>query len=102
MKIQKYVDTIQILRHAKELINNVSTYFRQEVMKILGNNVTIPDNKRLSSSVGISKLNCESKEKINEALRQADKALYIVKRRNKGGYELIQEDNQKYKRIAEA
>ena len=63
------------------------------LMKILGNNVTIPDNKRLSSSVGISKLNCESKEKINEALRQADKALYIVKRRNKGGYELIQEDN---------
>ena len=79
---------------AKELIENVSTYFRQEVMKILGSNITIPDNKRLSSSVGIAKLNCENKERINESLRRADKALYIVKRRNKGGFELIQEENK--------
>lgn len=91
--IKQLEDMEEAVLVAKELINNVSTYFRQEVMKLLGNNVTIPDNKRLSSSVGISKLNCDSKEKINEALRQADKALYIVKRRNKGGYELIQEDN---------
>ena len=91
--IIKELDDIQeAVEVAKELIANVSTYFRQEVMKILGSNVTIPDNKRLSSSIGISKLNCDSKEKINEALRQADKALYIVKRRNKGGFELIQEE----------
>ena len=90
--IKQLEDIEEAVATAKELINNVSTYFRQEVMKILGNNVTIPDNKRLSSSIGISSLNCDSKEKINEALRQADKALYIVKRRNKGGYELIQEE----------
>ena len=91
--IKELVDIQEAVDVAKELITNVSTYFRQEVMKILGDNVTIPDNKRLSSSIGIAKLNCDNKEKINEALRTADKALYIVKRRNKGGYELIQEDN---------
>ena len=49
----------------------------------------IPKEKLLSCSIGISELLCNSKDEIDETLRQADKALYIVKRRNKGGYELI-------------
>ncbi|MBE5935286.1 MAG: GGDEF domain-containing protein [Lachnospiraceae bacterium] len=80
----------EILELARQFSESMKTDFRAQVMKVIGDvDIDIPENKLLSCSIGISELSCETKEEINDALRKADKALYAVKRKNKGGFELI-------------
>ena len=88
--VKEMTSTEEIVEMARIFSENMKNEFRNQVMNMIGRvDITIPESKLLSCSIGISKLSCDTKEQINEALRNADKALYVVKRRNKGGYELI-------------
>ena len=89
--IKEMTDIDEIVQMVSIFSESIKTDFRADVMKEIDSEVDIPDNKQLSCSIGISKLSCKTKEEINDALRLADKGLYIVKRRNKGGYELIED-----------
>ena len=89
--VKEMNDINEIVEMVSIFSESIKTDFRAEVMRKIEKQVDIPNNKLLSCSIGISKLSCKTKEEINDALRLADKGLYIVKRRNKGGYELIED-----------
>lgn len=68
----------------KELINKLEKEVVASIQEKIGSHHTIPENKRLSCSVGIAE--CKECEGIAEALNNADKALYHIKRTTKNGF----------------
>lgn len=57
----------------------------------VGEDVVIPQNKRLTCSIGISE--CKGRNYVSEALSEADKALYHIKKNAKNGYMVWEELN---------
>lgn len=68
----------------EELIDNLEKEVVSSIQKKIGLQHTIPENKRLSCSIGIA--TCEEYGSITEALNNADKALFYIKRSTKNGY----------------
>ena len=68
----------------EELIERLQADVVTAIQKRIGTQHIIPENKRLSCSIGIAE--CEACGSITEALNNADKALYHIKRTTKNGY----------------
>lgn len=68
----------------RELIDRLEKEVVSSIQKKIGSEHIIPEDKRLSCSVGIA--SCEECGSITEALNNADKALYHIKRSTKNGY----------------
>ena len=68
----------------EELIESLQTDVVTAIQKRIGTQHIIPENKRLSCSIGIAE--CQACGSITEALNNADKALYHIKRTTKNGY----------------
>lgn len=75
-------------KFAKKVVKSIFDKMEKEVLADLqekiGENYRIPDEKRLSCSVGIAV--CKESSGIAEALNNADKALYYVKKSTKNNY----------------
>ena len=68
----------------EEVIERLQADVVAAIQKRIGTQHIIPENKRLSCSIGIAE--CEACGSITEALNNADKALYHIKRTTKNGY----------------
>ena len=62
--------------------------FAARLKEKMGKNFTIDPKNRVSCSIGISTANVFTKEKIDEAMKQADDALYVVKKTTKRDYKV--------------
>ncbi|MBQ3666414.1 MAG: GGDEF domain-containing protein [Lachnospiraceae bacterium] len=71
---------------AEHIYEAISDGFVPVVSEYLHKDVTIPKHKLVSCSIGIAFSEDGSMEHINEALKNADKALYYMKKRTKGNY----------------
>lgn len=69
-------------------------YFKSYIEENLCRSINVPDDKTISCSVGIAKIEGEDfEEGLNEALKNADKTLYYIKKKCKNNFE--QWDNVK-------
>ena len=73
-----------ILKQLDEVVFN-------DIRARVGEDVVIPQNKRLTCSIGISE--CKGRNYVSEALSEADKALYHIKKNAKNGYMVWEELN---------
>ena len=73
---------------AERIYSTISDGFEKEISIITRQDVHIPDNKKVSCSIGIATTEGDKEEDINEVLRKADEALYFIKRHEKGRYML--------------
>lgn len=64
--------------------------FADEISKSVGKAVSIPDNKKLSCSIGIAVDEAKHVEMISDLLKHADSSLYKVKKTTKNSYEVWQ------------
>lgn len=71
---------------AREILDRMSNQIRQSVHDGITGNPIIERDKVITCSIGISTCENVTTESMDEALKQADKALYFVKSRKKGDY----------------
>ena len=71
-----------ILKLLKEVVVN-------DIQARVGDDVVIPENKKLTCSIGISE--CKDNKHVSEALSRADKALYQVKKSTKNSFVVWEE-----------
>ena len=62
--------------------------FAEKLKQKMGKDFKIDPKNRVSCSIGISTAQVFSKEKIDEAMKQADDALYVVKKTTKRNYKV--------------
>ena len=88
MNLDKYEEATEIATSIFDTLYNDKSFIPL-VEKTLGRKVEISDDKRVSCSVGISFLDKKYGDKaFGIALKQADDALYYIKRNGKGRYEV--------------
>ncbi len=73
---------------AQQLYREISSGFVDEISAKLGRQITIPDEKKISCSIGIAGFKSGSKEEFELALNHADEMLYDVKRNGKSHYKV--------------
>lgn len=73
---------------AEQIYNEIKDGFVERIRKKLDMEITIPDNKKISCSIGIASFKGGSKEELETALNRADQMLYYVKRHGKSHYKL--------------
>lgn len=83
----------QARKVAEHIYESIRDGFVPVVSKYLNKNISIPDNKLVSCSIGIAFSEDGSMENINAALKNADKALYYMKKRTKGNYVVWEDIN---------
>lgn len=74
---------------AEHIYEEIKDGLRDEIRQKLGEPIEIPEEKKISCSIGISSFHGGSKEEMNIALNQADQMLYYVKRNGKSRYKLF-------------
>lgn len=78
---------------AEQIYREIEDGFREQISVKLNKKVNIPDNKKISCSIGIASFQGGSKEAFELALNHADQMLYYVKRHGKAEYKVYQKDN---------
>lgn len=73
-------------RVAKNIFFMMSDSFNATIEKRIGRENQIPKDKRLSCSMGISSCKGSNPQQVQEALNNADKGLYYVKKTTKSNY----------------
>ena len=73
---------------AKQIYEEINDGFKYKIQQKLHEEVNIPDDKKISCSIGIASFHGGSKESLELALNQADQMLYYVKRHGKSKYKL--------------
>ena len=68
--------------------------FAERLKEKMGKNFKIDPKNRVSCSIGISTANVFSKAAIDEAMKQADDALYVVKKTTKRNYRVWKPDSE--------
>ena len=63
-----------------------SDHFIPEIQSAVGEKIDIPENHRVSCSIGIAYENSYDQESMNIALKHADTKLYAVKKNQKSNY----------------
>ena len=76
---------------AEEIYREIDDGFREEIAVKLQKRINIPDDKKISCSIGISSFMGGSKDSFERALNQADRMLYYVKRHGKSKYKVYEE-----------
>ena len=71
---------------AEKIYDEIKDGFRDEIRRKLDKPIDIPDDKKISCSIGIASFIGGSKEAFELALNQADQMLYYVKRHGKSTY----------------
>ena len=71
---------------ADNIYRHIGDGFHSLISEYLGYDVVIPQEKRLSCSIGIMSSPDGSMEHMTAALKKADEALYYMKRNSKGNY----------------
>ena len=71
---------------AQNIYKEIQDGFRDEIRRKLGKPIEIPENKKISCSIGIAAFYGGSKESFEKALNQADQMLYYVKRHGKSTF----------------
>ncbi len=66
--------------------------FRDKIVKSIGREVVIPENKRLACSIGIAVDKSHNVSMISELLKHADDALYKVKKSTKNNYSVWEKE----------
>ena len=77
---------------AESLYNEIKDGFVNRISVKLHMKITIPEDKKISCSIGIAPFKGGSKDELELALNRADKMLYFVKRHGKSQYKLFEED----------
>lgn len=77
---------------AEQIYDEIQDGFRDQIRKKLDKNIEIPEDKKISCSIGIASFHGGSKEAFETALNQADQMLYYVKRNGKSKYKLFHEE----------
>lgn len=78
------VDSEKVLELSDKIYDAISDGFVNELRERVGKQVVIPDDKKISCSMGIASASGVSEKDIQEALHKADEALYYNKKNNKG------------------
>ena len=74
---------------AQIILKKMKTGLIKQITEYADEDVVIPDDKKLSGSIGIAIADDGKREHLAEALSRADEALYEVKRNGKSGYFVI-------------
>ncbi len=75
---------------AEQIYEEIKDGFKGEIGDKLHKTVDIPEDKKISCSIGIASFQSGSKEALETALNHADQMLYYVKRHGKSKYRLYQ------------
>ena len=78
---------------AKDILKQLKEVVLNDIHERVGKDVIIPDNKKLTCSIGIAE--CKDSNYVSEALKNADMALYHVKKTTKNDYVVWEEISQK-------
>ncbi len=84
-------DGIEIAKSIYKAIDK-SNHFIPVIQSALGEKIDIPENHRVSCSIGIASEKIYNHENMNIALKHADKKLYAVKKNQKSNYSVWQDD----------
>ena len=76
------------IEFAQQIYKEISSGFVDEIRGKLKRNISIPDDKKISCSIGITEFKGGSKLEFKLALDRADKMLYYVKKHGKSTYKL--------------
>ncbi len=82
------------VRFAEQIYFEIQDGFVDKIKKKLNMEITIPDNRKISCSIGIASFKGGSKEDFELALNRADQMLYYVKRHGKSHYKLYDVNEQ--------
>ncbi len=74
---------------AQRIYREISDGFVEKISSKLKREISIPDEKKISCSIGIASFMGGSKEELELALNRADQMLYYVKRNGKSRYKLF-------------
>lgn len=77
---------------AEQIYREISSGFVDEVSAKLNREISIPDEKKISCSIGIAAFKGGSKYELESALNHADEMLYDVKRNGKSYYKLYRRE----------
>ncbi len=76
---------------AEQIYHEIRDGFRDEISVKLHKKIDIPEEKKISCSIGIASFHGGSKDAFELALNHADQMLYYVKRNGKSKYKLFSE-----------
>ena len=74
---------------AEQIYREISDGFVESIRAKLKQNISIPDEKKISCSIGIATFMGGSRDEFELALNRADQMLYYVKRHGKSKYKLF-------------
>ena len=77
---------------AKQIYKEISDGFVEKIRTKLKQDIYIPDEKKISCSIGIASFMGGSRDEFELALNRADRMLYYVKRHGKSQYKLFEKD----------
>lgn len=78
---------------AEQIYEEIKDGFKEQIRNKLNQTVEIPEDKKISCSIGIASFQGGSKDAFELALNQADQMLYYVKRNGKSRYKLYHKNN---------
>jgi len=78
-------DGIELAKSIYKAIDK-SEHFIPEIQAAVGEKISIPENHRVSCSIGIAYEDTYNEERMNIALKHADMKLYAVKKNQKSNY----------------
>ncbi len=78
---------------AEQIYREIKDGFREKIARKLNQSIDIPDNKKISCSIGIASFHGGSKNEFELALNHADQMLYYVKRTGKSKYCVYEDHN---------
>lgn len=73
---------------------NETNGFEGEIKAKMGHNFIVPKNRRVNCSIGIATSPLSTMPAVTEALKNADSALYVVKKSTKGAYRVYQGESR--------
>lgn len=79
-------DEDDAVRLSQQIYEEIKDGFRDKIRIKLGKTIDIPEDKKISCSIGIASFRGGSKDAFETALNQADQMLYYVKRHGKSTY----------------
>ena len=80
------------INFAKQIYEEISDGFVEKIRAKLKKNISIPDEKKISCSIGIASFMGGSRDEFELALNRADHMLYYVKRHGKSQYKLFDQN----------
>ncbi len=76
------------VKFAEHIYDEIKGGLEDEISEKLNRKIDIPDNKKISCSIGISTFQSGSRDDVECALNHADEMLYYVKRNGKSKFQL--------------